>query len=43
MEIRMIQGLPADARLIREEVFEVEQAFQEEFDGWEARALHAVL
>ena len=43
MEIRMTQGLPMDARLIREEVFEREQEFQEEFDCWEDVSLHAVL
>ena len=43
MEIRMTQGLPMDARLIREEVFEMEQEFQEEFDCWEDVSLHAVL
>lgn len=41
--IRTYQGLPQEAREIREEVFVEEQKFQEEFDTVDAAAVHLVM
>lgn len=42
-EIRFYSSLPAEAKAIREEVFVVEQGFDEEFDEADGEAVHALL
>ncbi len=43
LKIKTFQGLPLEAREIREEVFVVEQEFQEEFDSVDKTAVHLVM
>lgn len=43
MYVRIIRGLPPEARHIREAVFMQEQGFQNEFDEIDARAVHLLL
>lgn len=41
--VRLFSSLPDEARAIREEVFQREQGFADEFDEIDGRAVHAVL
>ncbi len=43
MKIKMYQGLPEEAKKIREEVFVMEQGFREEYDEIDQIATHFVL
>lgn len=43
MQIHIQQGLPADAKMIRQEVFVDEQGFREEFDTLDHTAWHLIL
>jgi predicted GNAT family N-acyltransferase len=43
MEIKIFSALPPEGRRIREEVFVIEQGFQEEFDGTDLVATHILL